>query len=124
MRLLVEHSYARTQVTFTGPRRVAPRANTAGSAEREPGSNQRHPCDLRRAIGAGIGLFTGLIGAANARLVIMAVLLVSREEVSRSSPGCTQSPAFAVYFLLGIGLAHAFRGRAATSRIAAIPADR
>ncbi len=78
------------------------------------------PPDLRRAIGGGIGLFLALIGAVNARLVVVpqsTIAGLTRDPASILPPvtaGTLHSPetalALAGLIVIGIGLAVGIRG--------------
>ncbi|MEZ0335927.1 MAG: NCS2 family permease, partial [Gemmatimonadales bacterium] len=78
------------------------------------------PPDLRRAIGGGIGLFLALIGAVNARLVVVpqsTIAGLTRDPASILPPvtaGTLRSPetalALAGLIVIGIGLAVGIRG--------------
>jgi AGZA family xanthine/uracil permease-like MFS transporter len=78
------------------------------------------PADLRRAIGGGIGLFIALIGAVNARLVVVpegTVAGLTRDPASLLPPvgaGPLRSPetalALAGLVVIGIGLVLGVRG--------------
>jgi hypothetical protein len=72
------HSRDRIVAGRDGPRRHrGPRGVSARPRRCPRGGDGGDPVDLRRAIGAGIGLFIAFIGAVNARLVVVPAATVA-----------------------------------------------